>query len=336
MENNYSFKVIPEKQRKEIIKLYSEVFNDTKMFGEILLHNAFDGSMAYETNAEGRVSAMGFSRAKKMRFFDKIINFPYICCIGTAETERGKGLATIIINKLINSFKGKYPFVMLCPAKESLYNFYAKFGFRVFDYKLSNISEVFNDKDLTTAYPSDSDNKKITKDNVTIYNDKRIENNNSINIDMKKTGNSENLIILEKIEDLKEEYIPPLAALFSQNNEKYAISQYRTEGDMAERLSEILLGGGRLEFSTKNGLLSSYKIYEEGLLIEEMPEKYGAIAKKIVADDGMLATDIADNDSFSCIKVKNTMILVLDERKFAELCGDVDFEDLKTRFYDKY
>ncbi len=150
----------------DIIKLWNEAFGDNEDDIRFFVENRFVPENTLVADFDNEVVSMLFLLEGSMVIND--IDYPsyYLYAACTAEKSRGKGLMAALLSyaKSLAAKRNKY-FICLMPGEKSLFDFYARFGYKsIFSRKILkiNYSEI-NDSEL-------SENKLYFPD----YYDKRI------------------------------------------------------------------------------------------------------------------------------------------------------------------
>lgn len=125
---------------KECINLYRDVFKDSrKLTEQVFFHENNLVDFAFD-EVDDKIVSVAFARKKSLRVDDQIIDVPFMFGIATHKDYRHQKRSSKVINELLEKlYKKGYPFTMLCPANEPLYDFYAQFGFFKFN-------KVYSDK----------------------------------------------------------------------------------------------------------------------------------------------------------------------------------------------
>lgn len=154
-------------KKDEIIKIYREVFNDSREYVDMLFENVYndcDGMML--AAPDGTPASAMILRDLEMSFHGKTLPVSYIHGAATRRSQRGKGLMSqLIVEALKESAARGDMMVTLIPAHNALYYYYARFGFEpVFYMKEQRFTSLHKfadgdkpDKPVTRATDLDYD-----------------------------------------------------------------------------------------------------------------------------------------------------------------------------------
>lgn len=125
--------------------LWETVFGDTRAVTDAFFANAFFPDGCFYESADGRaVSALYLlpvTLESKKGF--------YLYAAATLPDHRGNGIMGRLINEALTYAKSVADFVYLCPAEQSLYDYYRRFGFSQTLY--ARFSDENDSSLLTTA-----------------------------------------------------------------------------------------------------------------------------------------------------------------------------------------
>lgn len=111
--------------------LWKEAFSDTDEFLDVFFAAAFSSDRSFCIKDDLEVVAA-------LYIFDCLLEgnkIAYIYAVATAKTHRGKGLCNTLMEHTHNTLKAKgYKGAILVPGSESLFEFYAKMGYKTCCY----------------------------------------------------------------------------------------------------------------------------------------------------------------------------------------------------------
>ncbi len=118
-------------KKEEILKIYREVFNDSREYVDMLFENVYtdrDGMILQAP--DGTPASALILRDLEMSFHGKTLPVSYIHGAATRRSQRGKGLMSrLITDALKESASRGDMMVTLIPANSALFYYYARFGF---------------------------------------------------------------------------------------------------------------------------------------------------------------------------------------------------------------
>ena len=116
----------PCNKKEECRRLWKETFGDSDAFIEHFIRDFYDSSNMLCIEEKARIVSMLHMVPFKMGSKD----VGYIYAVATEEKSRGKGYATLLIEKAIAAAKAiGYAALVTIPADEGLRLFYSRFGF---------------------------------------------------------------------------------------------------------------------------------------------------------------------------------------------------------------
>ena len=124
-----------------IIRLWQEAFGDSEKEIKFFLDNKFKPQNTLVFEESNHIVSMLFLLDGKMCI--KGIDYPayYLYAACTAQSHRGRGIMSDLLKAAEKSaFERNIDFICLLPAEDSLYDYYARFGYQaVFSEKLLSI-----------------------------------------------------------------------------------------------------------------------------------------------------------------------------------------------------
>ena len=113
-------------QKSGCRKLWKEVFGDSDEFIDTFMRSIYNSENMLYIEKNGRVISM----LHIVPFTFNSHKAGYIYAVATAPKERGKGLASMLLERAIDvSQKKGFAALFTIPANEELRTFYSKFGF---------------------------------------------------------------------------------------------------------------------------------------------------------------------------------------------------------------
>lgn len=134
-------------KREDLKVLWETVFGDTRTVTDLFFENAFYPDGCFFAEKDGRaVSALYLLPVT----LDDKKGF-YLYAAATLPAYRGAGLMGALINEALQYAGTQADFVYLCPAEESLYDYYRRFGFTQTLYAVFN-----NENDASPVVGADA------------------------------------------------------------------------------------------------------------------------------------------------------------------------------------
>lgn len=124
----------PDKCDEPVLKkMWKNIFKDSDSYIELFFSVKYKSENTFVVKENDEVVSMLFVEYNDIVINDKIYKGAYFCGIATDEKCRGKGYAGKLI-EYAKSHIDKVDIIYLIPANKSLFDFYDKFGFKIFTY----------------------------------------------------------------------------------------------------------------------------------------------------------------------------------------------------------
>lgn len=123
---------------QDIKKLYIQSFpDDSSAVVELFFANKLGLDNCFFIEDNNKLACQLFIINKTMFYLNSDITLPYIVGLGTATESRYKGLASILMKKVLSDTKS--PFIALYPF---LHSFYEKMGFATVSYDIEDVTKT--------------------------------------------------------------------------------------------------------------------------------------------------------------------------------------------------
>ena len=132
-----------DKYKESLVDLWSEVFGDDRSYIELIFNEEYKDSIICFAELEGDRAVSAFYLLENTLNFDnKLYHGYYLYAAATLVSYRKKGLMSALIKEAQAYCKETgIDFISLVPSEESLYSYYARYGFQKSMYRRSsNIS----------------------------------------------------------------------------------------------------------------------------------------------------------------------------------------------------
>ncbi len=124
----------------ELAKLWQEVFSDSEEYIKIFFDNLYCETECFVKIVNSKIVSVLYLIEGQIKYKGEVFNGRYLYAAATKNDYRKQGIMAELINEAIDYVKkANLDFICLLPANESLYNYYAKFGFRDTMYKFKTI-----------------------------------------------------------------------------------------------------------------------------------------------------------------------------------------------------
>ena len=129
---------------EQLVSLWQEAFGDTREDVEAFINTLYSPKNTIVLKENGEiVSAVYLVDAQISSEDGNTLNGYYFCCAATRKSCRGKGLMSQIIERVKQTGKDRgKDFIALIPANQSLFDFYARFGFVDYFYCEQKVFEI--------------------------------------------------------------------------------------------------------------------------------------------------------------------------------------------------
>lgn len=116
--------------------LWKQVFGDSDEFIDLFFRNRYSVDSALVYRQAGRITSMIFFPGYDFKYGENFGRLGYICGAATLPDFRGRGIMSELLLGAFDEMKNRGDdFSALIPASDSLYVYYAKFGYHDFFYR---------------------------------------------------------------------------------------------------------------------------------------------------------------------------------------------------------
>jgi predicted acetyltransferase len=116
--------------------IWKQVFGDSDEFIDLFFRNRYSVDSALVYRQAGRITSMIFFPGYDFKYGENYGRLGYICGAATLPDFRGRGIMSELIAGAFDEMRSRGDeFSALIPASDSLYAYYAKFGYQDFFYR---------------------------------------------------------------------------------------------------------------------------------------------------------------------------------------------------------